>query len=82
MNKNYYIWVGNQLKTFRKNNKLTLEEVGIKLGKTKKQIQNYENGHSRIYLDTIVELCKIYNVDYSKFVQESIKYLDNDILWM
>ena len=76
MNKIYDIWVGEQFKQFRKQNNLTLEQVGERLGKTKKQIQNYENGVSKIYMDTFFRLCNIYGVDANKFDLESINYLN------
>lgn len=77
MNKIYDIWVGEQFKQFRKQSNLTLEQVGERLGKTKKQIQNYENGVSKIYMDTFFRLCNIYGVDANNFAIESINYLNS-----
>lgn len=77
MNKIYDIWVGEQFKQFRKLSNLTLEQVGERLGKTKKQIQNYENGVSKIYMDTFFRLCNIYGVDANNFAIESINYLNS-----
>ncbi len=78
MNDKYYVWVGSKLKEFRLRNKLTLEEVGKRIGKTKKQVQFYEMGQTKLYLPTIIKLCNIYNVDYMKFIQASIHYLEDE----
>ena len=78
MNDKYYEWVGSKLKEFRLRRKLTLEEVGEKIGKTKKQVQFYETGHTRLYLPTIIKLCEIYNIDYRKFIEASLAYLEDE----
>ena len=74
----YDRWVGRRLKEYRLLNNLTLEEVGLKIGKTKKQVQNYELGASRLYLPQLIELCIIYNIDYKAFINESIKQLEEE----
>jgi transcriptional regulator with XRE-family HTH domain len=69
-------WVGQQLKVYRLQNKLTLEEVGQRIGKTKKQVQNYEVGKTRLFLPLLIELCELYGVDYRRFIEEAIKQLE------
>ena len=76
----YDKWVGNQLKHYRLKNNLTLEEVGLKIGRSKKQVQNYEIGESRLYLPLLIELCRIYDIDYRKLINESISYLESEEL--
>ncbi len=52
-----------ELKLLRKLNKLTLEDVGKKLGVTKATVQRYESGEIDIPFDRICQLSEIYNVD-------------------
>lgn len=75
MEKTYNMWVGEKFKGFRENLKLTQEQVGEKLGLTKKQVSNYESGRNSIRIETFYKLCNIYNIDPSEFVLEAIKYL-------
>lgn len=79
MNKNkYYLWVGKELKKYRKRNKLTLKEVASRIGVTLKQIQNYENGVSRIQFPTIIELCQLYGIDIKEFTLYSLDELTKE----
>lgn len=62
-----------ELKLLRKMNKLTLEDVGKKLGVSKATVQRYESGEIGIPYERICQLADIYNVepgylfpDYSK----------------
>ena len=75
MEKTYNMWVGEKFKGFRENLKLTQEQVGEKLGLTKKQVSNYESGRNSIRIETFYKLCNIYNIDPNEFVLEAIKYL-------
>lgn len=80
MNKQlYYLWVGKELKRYRKLNKFTLKEVSDRIGVTLKQVQNYEKGVSKISFPTIIELCELYRIDVEAFTLESLKQLDIDI---
>lgn len=54
--------IGQKLKHFRKQSKLTLEEVGKQVGKTGSTISLYESGKRNPDPDTMVRLCKVYNV--------------------
>ena len=79
MNKDkYYLWVGKELKKYRKKNKLTLTEVASRIGVTFKQVQNYENGVSRIAFPTIIELCQLYGIDVKEFTMYSLEELTKE----
>lgn len=52
-----------ELKLLRKLNKLTLEDVGRKLGVSKATVQRYESGEIDIPYDRICQLSEIYNVE-------------------
>ena len=52
-----------ELKSLRKLNKLTLVDVGKKLGVSKATVQRYESGEIDIPYDRICQLAEIYNVE-------------------
>lgn len=52
-----------RLKSLRKINNLTLEEVGKKLGVSKATVQRYESGEIDIPYERICQLAEIYNID-------------------
>lgn len=74
--KHYYSWLGSELKKYRLSHKLTLVEVSEKIGVSFKQIQNYENGVSKMSVLTLIDLCNLYGVDYSELIKRSIQELD------
>lgn len=75
MEKTYNMWVGEKFREFREKNNLTQEQVGERLGITKKQVSNYESGRNSIRIETFYKLCNIYNIDSEQFVLEAIKFL-------
>lgn len=54
--------IGEKLRFFRLKNKMTLEEVGTRIGKTGSAISYYEAGKRVPAPDVLVKLCKLYNV--------------------
>lgn len=52
-----------ELKLLRKLNKLTLEDVGKKLGVSKATAQRYESGEIDIPYERIFQLAEIFNVE-------------------
>jgi transcriptional regulator with XRE-family HTH domain len=59
--------IGNELRVIRTECRLTLSEVNEKSGISITTISNYENNKSQIYLNTILDLLKVYNVTPSIF---------------
>jgi transcriptional regulator with XRE-family HTH domain len=79
MNKDkYYLWVGKELKKYRKKNKLSLQDVADRIGVSFRQVKNYEDGVSKVTFPTMIELCELYGIDYRKFIEESIKQLEEE----
>jgi transcriptional regulator with XRE-family HTH domain len=69
-----------ELKLLRKMNKLTLEDVGKKLGVSKATVQRYESGEIELTYDRICQLAEIYNVNPGYlFPDNSGKRQDEDI---
>ena len=52
----------NNLKTFRKINKITQAELAKVLGTSQKQISMYETGERELRENQIIEICKHYHV--------------------
>lgn len=61
------ILLGQRIKELRERRGLSLSEVATKLKMSKSSIHGYEKGKVRIYWDVLIQLCKIYDVDYGKF---------------
>ena len=54
--------IGENIKEFRNKNKITQEELALKLGTTHSVISAYENGHTLILTAFLINLCKVYNL--------------------
>ena len=54
--------IGENIKEFRNKNKITQEELALKLGTTHSVISSYENGHTLILTAFLINLCRIYNL--------------------
>lgn len=52
-----------KLKNFRKNSGLTTNEVGKLLNKTASAVTLWEKGKAMPDVETLLKLCKIYNID-------------------
>ncbi|MBQ9149885.1 helix-turn-helix transcriptional regulator [bacterium] len=62
-----------KLKEFRKNAGLTIEEVGIKLNKTKSAISSWEKGKALPDVNTLLKLSELYNVaDINLFLEHAV----------
>jgi len=57
------------LKEARLKNGLTQGQVAQMLGVKNNTISNYENGKSQPDIDSLVEICKIYNIDYADTIR-------------
>lgn len=72
--KNFAILIGNRLKELRLNNKYSLEEVGIKINKTKRTIKAYEDAEISISIVILKQLVEdVYGVRLGTFFNE-LKY--------
>lgn len=60
--------IGKELKKLREAHKYTLEEIGTKIGKSRKTIHAYEKGSVSISVNTLKDILNIYNVNISKFL--------------
>lgn len=66
--------IGENLKKFREEAKLTRDEVAKDLGISKKTLVNYEIDFTEPKFDQLDMMCKLYKVNISQIFGEEIKY--------
>ena len=73
-----YIKISQRLKEFRKEKKLTQEDIVQKINCQRSTFSKYENGINKITLDFLYQICKKYNIsaDYLLGKIDSPKYLN------
>ena len=64
-------YIGNQIKYYRKLNKMNQEELANKLNTTKQSISRYEKGIRKANQDILFQLCDIFNVSIDDFFPTS-----------
>lgn len=63
--------IGIRLKELREKNNFTLEEVGKKIGKTKKTVQLYEQGQIKISVKVLKDITeKVYGIKIGTFLND------------
>lgn len=67
IDKSMYLVLGSHLRIARERSNKSLEEVASAVGLTKKTIQRYEVGESRITISTLKSICNFLNTDYDQF---------------
>lgn len=63
---------GKRLKAIRKMKKLTLEELGEKISKTKATVSKYENENIIPDLITVMEICNVLNININQLCEENV----------
>ena len=58
------LFIGNNLKSIRKQNKLTQKEFGKKLGYSARTISDWENGNTELDLTTVKKIVTIFDACY------------------
>lgn len=61
--------LGEQLRSLRRENKLSQKDLAQKLGCTKSSISMYENNRRRPSIEMLIELAKIYRIDMNQLLQ-------------
>ena len=62
----------NILKTLRENENISQDDLAASLGISRQTLSKYENGENNFPLDIIRKLSKIFNVDYSCFIDNKM----------
>ena len=74
---------GDNLKKYRKNNKMSQEVLAEKVGVSRQSVSKWETGDAYPEMNNILELCKIFNCKINDLVHKDmsdINLLDEDIL--
>lgn len=74
---------GDNLKTIRKNNKMSQEQLAEKVGVSRQSVSKWENGEAYPEMHNILQLCKIFNCKINDLVHtemSDISSLDEEII--
>lgn len=73
-----YKIIGEMIRDRRQSLGITLEQLASDLGLTTKTIQRYETGERKIKINTVMEISKILNFDYNKFMADAKQRLSGE----
>lgn len=59
--------VGARIRDIRKQNNITLQQLSEKIGLTQPQLSRIENNQNMAQIDTLFNLCNIFNITLSDF---------------
>lgn len=79
MKPNITTYVGNKIREFRRKQKITQKELGLKVGVKHNTISSYENGTNEPEQDTLFYLAKILNVSINDFFPPTDQTSINDL---
>lgn len=68
--------LGLRLRQIRKEHKLSMSDVGKKIGCTKQMISLYELGKSALSVEQLKKICSIYDIKYYDIIKEVGKMID------
>mgnify|MGYP004457906229 FL=1 len=68
--------IGSRIKSLRKENKMSQEELASKLGISRSYFSKIENGQRGLSIEIMQKLCKVFNMSMDKFL-ETIEEKDN-----
>jgi len=74
-NDSFNKFIGTQIRQFRINKGLSLQDVAERIGVTKKTVGNYETNKTNIKLETLKHLCMIYDVDFDSLMNIAKEYI-------
>lgn len=75
-----YIILGNRLSEARKHKGLSLSQAGDAVGKHKATIMRYEQGTSRIDMETLTALCRLYGITLSELPKPESRDFDDRLV--
>ena len=68
--------LGLRLRQIRKEHKLSMADVGKKIGCTKQMISLYELGKSALSVEQLKKICSIYDIKYYDIIREVGRMID------
>ena len=76
----FYVTLGQKLRARRRSKHLTLSDLAEKLNKSAATISKYEKGEIFISIDTLVDICRILNIEVSSLLPDTCMTEDpNDV---
>lgn len=76
----FYVTLGQKLRARRRSKHLTLSDLDEKLNKSAATISKYEKGEIFISIDTLVDICRILNIEVSSLLPDTCMTEDpNDV---
>lgn len=67
----FYITLGQKLRARRRAKHMTLNDLAQKLNKSTATISKYEKGEILLSIDTLVDICRILNIDVSSLLPDT-----------
>jgi len=64
----YYTYIGNEMRQYRINRGLSLQDVADRIGVTRMTIANYETARTKMPFNVAKQLCQIYDKDFNEFM--------------
>ena len=66
-------YVGNRIKTLRKEQKLTLQQLADMIHKSRATVSKYENGEISIDVETLQDIAEALDTDVNQLVDYRVK---------
>lgn len=74
--KNINQHVGSRIRKYRKDKKITLQELAVKIHKSKSSVSKYENGEITLDIETLAEIASVLEVTISQLTDFNISSID------
>lgn len=75
----FYLAVGNNIRKYRSIRNYSLQDLGERVGLTKKTIQRYENGDIKIDMDRITDIADALEVEVLQLIEGAESFLGVDV---
>jgi len=68
--------VGQKIKTIRMRKNMSLQDVALRIGKSRYTVRNYEEGRAKMFWTVYLQICRVLDIDpveLSNEVQREVK---------
>ena len=68
--------VGQKIKTIRMRKNMSLNDVALRIGKSRYTVRNYEEGRAKMFWTVYLQICRVLDIDpveLSNEVQREVK---------
>ena len=70
-------YIGKKIRDYRKAKNMSMQELGVAIGKSKATIAKYENNDILVDMLTVLEICNVFNVDINDLCERTVKDVEN-----